>query len=866
MSLKIKIGEEYKIKIENVEEFEGSIFKDLYTQAAQSVKEIVVHAKLKNKNAKSISNDDYNNIIAFTGERGTGKSSCMISFADALNDKCSYKEFIPFQALNNISIHSLDIIDPSLFRKDDSLFEIIISKMFSEFQSELKNENNTDISHDDKRNLIQQFQKVFDNLKVLHNGKHKVFDKEAIEALSDLAYGTNLKSNFKKLVDDYLKNLHGLGRDQKGFLLISIDDFDLNISGAYKMMEDIRQFLIQSNVIILIACKMEQLHSSISTEILKEYEIIFQNQPNSKVELNEDINDKTEKFIDKLFPIERRCKTPELVISDTSSLELCIVDKDGDDIIVPSEESKSAENIFHRFIFKTTGLVISTNRLETSIVLPNTLRELSNSIAFLNQKQSLETFKTMLIEGIKNNLKVKKQINFFVELEKTSDERLNQSILNWIGELFNDNASIKAEATSIKRYYNATFGEVHGVLREFKRSLKYTNIEENLFINYLFIYYSIRYKYTLSSLNANSIKDLWRLTNGRIDSNLTKRLPQSRDTSIIRDYHEIGHKPNDLCAHLKTKVPSFNKEMYFWLCNFFCFLGDGGKDYTRLNKEDEIILNRTIRRVGSPYTKVIYSPTAFLLNILNPEHILRTYFKEIDEEDVINGVLDETKKEVESEIKKGHVDESKIEKEDVANENKNTLYYDLVKFRNQINTTDYLQIFNISIYNEFVDSLYFYAASKDSFTNDGERIYKYIVDGIKEIADELSAKYHIDMSILYENPFIKFWEREANKPILEKILTYIYDQPKISKYSDDIRTIAQKCLSAYEEIFLNPLTKKTRTGTKTSMTNLTGNFNNYPEIKKKVKAQRDKMNTKDDSKFEEAVNNIYQILTEIDNG
>lgn len=323
MALEINIGEEYKIKIEKTEEFKDSIFEEVYTQATKNVEEIILQANTVS-NAKSISNDDYNNVIAFTGERGTGKSSSMISFADALKNKKPKDTFwSETPNLEKVKIKSLDIIDPSLFRNEDKLFEIIISKMFSKFQKKLKKENT--IKNDRKRDLIKQFQKVFNNLKVVHNGKSDVYEKEAIEALSDLAFGTNLKENFKKLVDEYLLCMYGIdnSKDKKGFLLIPIDDFDLNISGAYEMLEDIRQFLIQSNVVILIACKIEQLQDSINNEIVKEYETLFKYKTANKgLELSEIISNKSNKYLTKLFPIERRLKTPDLLTSHSTLVKI----------------------------------------------------------------------------------------------------------------------------------------------------------------------------------------------------------------------------------------------------------------------------------------------------------------------------------------------------------------------------------------------------------------------------------------------------------------------------------------------------------------------------------------------------------------
>lgn len=306
-TLEINLNEEYKIKIEKGNDFNKSIFNNVYENALKSVIEIV---KQSDKNQDN-DYDDFNNIIAFTGERGKGKSSSMISFLDALVDKENEEKHNTFfksddyQYLNNKSFATIDIIDPSLFRGEESLFEIILAKMFQKFQKELK-QNSSKITQDDKRELIQHFQNVFENLQIINSDRKELYKKESIEALSKLATSSNLRDCFSELVTCYLKKFE----NKKDCLIIAIDDFDLNISGAYDMLEDIRQFLIQSNIILLVACKMEQLRQIVLSNYFKDYEILFIYQSTEITE--SDLINKTEKYLEKLFPINRRLELPNL--------------------------------------------------------------------------------------------------------------------------------------------------------------------------------------------------------------------------------------------------------------------------------------------------------------------------------------------------------------------------------------------------------------------------------------------------------------------------------------------------------------------------------------------------------------------------
>lgn len=72
-TLNFEIGK-YGPKCEKLEDYETSIFKKIYEEAFESLDEIL-------KNEGQLEN---NNIISFIGERGSGKTSCMLSFEDIL--------------------------------------------------------------------------------------------------------------------------------------------------------------------------------------------------------------------------------------------------------------------------------------------------------------------------------------------------------------------------------------------------------------------------------------------------------------------------------------------------------------------------------------------------------------------------------------------------------------------------------------------------------------------------------------------------------------------------------------------------------------------------------------------------------------
>ena len=371
--LEINLNEEYKIKIEEENKFTTSIFKDVYDEALKNVIEIINHAE----SHENIKYDELNNIIAFTGERGKGKSSSMISFKNALVDKSNkekhYDFFIKKNEIVNKQFATFDIIDPSLFRKGESLFEIILAKMFDHCQCEIK-KNNFAVSNDDRRVIISHFQKVFDNLQIINSDRRDLYKKDSIEVLSKMATSSNLRESFRELVSIYLQKFE----KEKHFLVIAIDDFDLNISGAYDMLEDLRQFLIQSNIIILIACKVEQLKLTLLNYFYNEYELLVKYN-SSKISELELINN-TERYLEKLIPFSRR-----LLLPDVQSLQTIRFKVINNREIIFNDDGENFNKLIIKLIFENLNLLQTYNILNKNFIFPNTISMLlpKNRTTFL---------------------------------------------------------------------------------------------------------------------------------------------------------------------------------------------------------------------------------------------------------------------------------------------------------------------------------------------------------------------------------------------------------------------------------------------------------------------------------------------------
>lgn len=576
--LKINLNDEYKIKIEEGEQFEDSIFSEVYMEALKNVIEIVRHYD-SHKDSKY---DDFNNIVAFTGERGKGKSSSMISFRDALVNKECDNNRIFFgkkndseQNLKDKSFAEIDIIDPSLFRGGESLFEIILAKMFRKFQDGI-NDKDCKIDQTHKRELIQHFQKTFQNLQIINSDRKDIFKKDSIEALSKLAISTNLKEDFDKLVDYYLENF-----DKKNFLIIAIDDFDVNIENSYKMLEDIRQFLIQPKVMLLISCKIEQLNEAISIQF-------------EKLGINKNhIENKTSRYLAKLIPFNRRIYLPDVQKLKDISVELY----DEKKLLLFTSEKLDFNKSLMKLIFEKKSILLLENLLESNFVLPETIRETQAFINTFSSENNLVNIKNYLIEEIyKKN--IEKEV--FTELENTPYQWFNLIVFKKLYTLFESylipedplKINLPKRISESKLPNVISYGDVYYLLLEIEKKYEIDDYECIKFLDYFKVYFTIK---TLL-----------------FSENTPTNLPITK-YGFVNSFTDLlskeGEKSRSLIEFSADRLEDLkNNDDKFFLSQFLLYLGVGYRGY-RFYDHDDIFVNR--------YGKGTFSPFAIFHNLFN---------------------------------------------------------------------------------------------------------------------------------------------------------------------------------------------------------------------------------------------------------
>lgn len=324
-NMPIVIGDEhqYKVVLEDVINMDSSFFRDVYKGASENVLEIIEsriaqEAELERyKNSplrRFVSQRTMNNMIGFMGERGTGKTSAMLSFAAGLERRhgedtvLTLFESTRFNALKtnkSINFQVMDVIDPTLINDNESIVQVIVATLFQEAKQKMKVES--EFMSDE---LITQFERVFKCLKNISHEKviEKIAELDVLEGLNELASSTNLRKELEKLIECYMV-FNGKCKDGKNFLVIPIDDMDLNIHNTERMIEEIRKYLMLPNVIILVAAKFEQLVDSMEKAYLKEYEALVKNNVNRIQAQSMAI-----RYLEKLLPTNRKNHMPNLMM------------------------------------------------------------------------------------------------------------------------------------------------------------------------------------------------------------------------------------------------------------------------------------------------------------------------------------------------------------------------------------------------------------------------------------------------------------------------------------------------------------------------------------------------------------------------
>lgn len=269
----MEVLEERKIYLEGTKKSEDTgIRYPLYTNCYANALEAMWSNIQYNKNAKAQGAPQglVSNIIAFMGVRGSGKTTALNEFNRILGKHDEYiakhgKVLLPNRQNQDQKctggFHVLKSIDASLLEKDEDIIELIWANMFKDFEHTLKGSSNCreyreyrENRDEATRSIVDQFDKVY---KSYQQSKEKqvMLGDTVLAKLKNLASSLKTKEFCDELIEKFLKYMHYRvdGQDTNFFLVVTVDDLDLNLESGYRILENLYRYLNNPYVVVLIA-------------------------------------------------------------------------------------------------------------------------------------------------------------------------------------------------------------------------------------------------------------------------------------------------------------------------------------------------------------------------------------------------------------------------------------------------------------------------------------------------------------------------------------------------------------------------------------------------------------------------------------
>lgn len=454
-------GEEFKLSLkEKIETTD--IFYDQYLEAANMLDDIVA-INDDEKRADWSRVETENNIIAFCGDRGEGKSSVMMTFINALSNKDAWNQDPIFSSCEHVKRTAFSrpvFIDPSTFDHVHNILEVVVARLYREYR--VRYENDPGAFENEKcGKLLEKFQKVYRIISLLNNPEKMLeeeFDGESnIANLAKMGESTALKGELETLIQLYLDYMMRESDCRNRKLLIAIDDLDLCNANAYKMAEQIRKYLILPEVVIVMALKVEQLQMCVQEENFKNYRNVLTGGEKPS-EFYEEVRNMAEKYIAKLIPRSRRIYLPNVRYIHNSGI--CYMERTGE-IIYKDEFSNSLNASLLNMIYIKTGMKFLLNPNSVSWLQAKNLRDAVNMITLLGNMpepkndeecyNNIETFSRYIEkEWIPQNFSMT-ETRELQDLIKMPYSQMNSEVVYLLQEKYD---STKKKHESSKQNYN----------------------------------------------------------------------------------------------------------------------------------------------------------------------------------------------------------------------------------------------------------------------------------------------------------------------------------------------------------------------------------------------------------------------------
>lgn len=396
------------VKVEKADKFENSYYSFEYERAFRALLSILQEDEAAYSNGNYNKDESYN-IIAFVGTRGSGKSSAMESFAGALSslhDNSTSRKSEDgfsniFKSLEKYFFYTLPSIDGSLLESKEDIFKVALGQMYGELVS-LNEKGSTTRSTQrmldyQKREVQKLFVELYRSACNIDNPDGNI-EEATITSLKDLSNSLKLRRAFKNLIRPYLNLISQMGVGpqvnpgdaRRSYLVISIDDLDMNIRNGYEMLEKIHRYLMVPGVIILMSMDLIQLkmlcEGSFYEMVPKVDKILKQRQGH--------ISKLATEYTDKVLPIGSRIYMPDF----KHRTNLRISYKEDSRSNDKPAETKSLKQYFFTSLYRKSGMRFDHRGKKWHFYIPETMRGTVSFYLMLDQIDDLARLDDNVLE------------------------------------------------------------------------------------------------------------------------------------------------------------------------------------------------------------------------------------------------------------------------------------------------------------------------------------------------------------------------------------------------------------------------------------------------------------------------------------
>lgn len=391
----------YGVRCEALADFRNSIFKDVYNSASNMVQEIIERNIEAEKQNYSRKDEQICNVVAILGERGGGKSSVLASYCKALEELNHYKprengvksdldkeQSVLFQMRKDKEIFFgvLDSIDATMLENDEKIISIILARMLEKVEEKKRFYEMSRGNKDEVESLGRKIEyKIGEMYKNLDKKFKEEIDSPAL-MVKELSNSWNLREAFIKLAEDlgeYLSYESG-GRNDNYYIVIPIDDIDMNIGKCWDMLEMIRKYLMVPKVILLLTFHYEQLYTVCRLHYYQEL------QKNEKLcgegYAKEQAENLAKEYLEKVIPTGRKIYMPRLYQLESEmkkQIKIGGIKPDGWKTI-----DIEPERLVRALVRFYTGIFLDESR--NNYIYPPSIRKLNNFVKEFRQLKILD--------------------------------------------------------------------------------------------------------------------------------------------------------------------------------------------------------------------------------------------------------------------------------------------------------------------------------------------------------------------------------------------------------------------------------------------------------------------------------------------